>query len=64
MAKALALGAHGVLLGRASLFGAIAAGDQGAARALDILYDELQRTQRLCGIKNVADFSQDILHKI
>jgi len=49
IAKALALGAHGVLLGRATLFGAVAGGDAGALRALDILHDELLRTQQLCG---------------
>ncbi|WP_295542658.1 alpha-hydroxy acid oxidase [uncultured Pseudacidovorax sp.] len=49
IAKALALGAHGVLLGRATLFGAVAGADAGALRALDILHDELLRTQQLCG---------------
>src|SRR5438067_7814771 len=35
--KARALGAHAVLTGRASLFGAMAGGDAGARRALEIL---------------------------
>ena len=61
IAKALALGAQGVLLGRATLFGAVAAGQAGARRALDILQDELQRTQRLCGVQSVAGFTPDIL---
>ena len=59
--KALALGAHGVLLGRATLFGAVAAGDAGAQRALDILHDELLRTMRLCGAPTVAQLSADLL---
>lgn len=61
IAKALALGAQGVLLGRATLFGAVAAGDAGAQRALDILHDELLRTLRLCGAPTVAHLSADLL---
>jgi (S)-mandelate dehydrogenase len=61
IAKALALGAHGVLLGRATLFGAVAAGDAGAQRGLDILHDELLRTMRLCGAPGVAQLSADLL---
>ena len=61
IAKALALGAHGVLLGRATLFGAVAAGDEGAARALDILHDELLRTLRLCGAPTIAQLTPDLL---
>lgn len=61
IAKALALGAHGVLLGRATLFGAVAAGEAGAQRALDILHDELLRTMRLCGAPTVAQLSADLL---
>jgi (S)-mandelate dehydrogenase len=61
IAKALALGAHGVLLGRATLFGAVAAGDAGAQRALDILQDELLRAMRLCGAPTVTQLSADLL---
>ncbi|MBT2303094.1 alpha-hydroxy-acid oxidizing protein [Variovorax paradoxus] len=61
IAKALALGAQGVLLGRATLFGAVAAGDAGAQRALDILHDELLRTMRLCGAPTVTQLSGDLL---
>ncbi len=61
IAKALALGAHGVMLGRATLFGAVAAGDAGAQRALDILHDELLRTMRLCGVRESRQLSADIL---
>jgi len=61
IAKALALGAHGVLLGRATLFGAVAAGDAGAQRALDILHDELLRTMRLCGAPTLLQLSADLL---
>lgn len=61
IAKALALGAHGVMLGRATLYGAVAAGDPGAQRALDILQDELLRTLRLCGVHNPRELSPDLL---
>lgn len=61
IAMALALGAQGVLLGRATLYGAVAAGESGAQRALAILHDELQRTQRLCGLPRITDFTPDIL---
>lgn len=61
IAKALAMGAQGVLLGRATLFGAVAAGDAGAQRALHILHDELLRTMRLCGAPSVAQLTADLL---
>ena len=61
IAKAKALGAHGVLLGRATLYGAVAAGEPGAIRALEILQDELLRTMRLCGAPSVAQLSSDLL---
>ncbi len=43
------------------LFGAVAAGDAGAQRALEILHDELLRTMRLCGTPTVAQLSADLL---
>ena len=59
--KALALGAQGVLLGRATLYGAIAAGEPGAMRALEILRDELQRTLQLCGVRQPHELTPDLL---
>ena len=61
VAKALALGAQGVLVGRATLFGALAGGDAGAVRALDILRDELLRTMQLCGAQTLTQLSPDLL---
>jgi (S)-mandelate dehydrogenase len=40
-----------VLCGRATLYGVLAAGEAGAARALDILRDELVRTMQLSGLR-------------
>lgn len=53
--KALATGAQGVMLGRATLYGASAAGEPGASRALAILKDELIRTMQLCGVRSTGD---------
>ncbi len=53
--KALALGAQAVMLGRATLYGASAAGEPGASRAIAILKDELTRTMQLCGARNVTE---------
>ncbi|MBG6071289.1 alpha-hydroxy acid oxidase [Polaromonas sp. CG_23.6] len=53
--KALAMGAQGVMLGRATLYGASAAGEPGASRALAILKDELVRTMQLCGVRSTGD---------
>jgi (S)-mandelate dehydrogenase len=61
VAKALALGAAGVLLGRATLFGAVAGGAAGAHKALDILRDEFIRTLQLCGVTDPGGLSADLL---
>ena len=47
--KALALGANAVMLGRAPLHGVAAAGEAGAARALQIYRDEIDRVLGLVG---------------
>ena len=59
--KARALGAHGVLTGRATLFGAMAGGEDGAKHALEILRTELERSMKLCGVRSVAEIGPDIL---
>lgn len=61
IAKALALGADAVLLGRATLYGLAAFGEAGAARAIAILHDELLRTMRLLGCNSLGDISSDRL---
>ena len=52
--KALAMGAKGVMLGRATLYGASAAGEAGAIRAIAILKDELIRTMQLSGVRQAT----------
>jgi (S)-mandelate dehydrogenase len=60
-AKAIALGASAVLLGRATLFGVVAAGAPGADRALNILRDEFLRTMQLCGARHPAELTSDLI---
>ena len=57
IAKALALGAKAVLVGRAPLWGVAAAGERGAARAIAILADELDRSMAFLGVPSL-----DALH--
>jgi (S)-mandelate dehydrogenase len=61
--KARALGAHAVLTGRATLFGAMAAGEPGARRALEILSSELQRAMQLCGARSVAQIGPHLVQR-
>ncbi len=61
IAKAVALGAQAVLLGRAPLYGLAAGGEAGARQALAILADEFDRTLALTGCRSVADLSRDLL---
>ncbi len=59
--KARALGAQAVLTGRATLFGAMAGGEPGARRALEILSTELERAMRLCGVRSVAEIGPALI---
>jgi len=60
--KALALGARGVFVGRAPLWGVAFAGQAGAARALEILREEIGRVMALTGQLDVASIDASILH--
>jgi (S)-mandelate dehydrogenase len=59
--KAIALGAETVMLGRATLYGASAAGEAGAARAIEILRDELVRSMQLSGVRSIPEIGPDLL---
>jgi (S)-mandelate dehydrogenase len=59
--KARALGAHAVLTGRATLFGAMAGGEPGARRALEILSSELVRAMQLSGVRSAAEIGPHLL---
>ncbi|KAI8721489.1 hypothetical protein NCS52_00290400 [Fusarium sp. LHS14.1] len=53
--KALALGARGVGLGRAALYGLAVGGEDGVSRSLQILADETIATMRLLGASCVSE---------
>ena len=55
VAKALALGARAVLVGRAYAYGLAAGGEAGVARAIEILRSELVRTMKLLGCASVSE---------
>ncbi|MDT7561047.1 MAG: hypothetical protein QOI68_5517, partial [Pseudonocardiales bacterium] len=52
---ALAMGAHAALVGRAYLYGLMAGGQRGVARAVQILSDEVARTMALLGVNSVTE---------
>ena len=59
--KALALGAQGVYIGRAFLYGLGAMGEAGVTKCLDIIRNELDLTMAFCGLKDVRNVNKDIL---
>jgi L-lactate dehydrogenase (cytochrome) len=59
--RALALGARGVMIGRAYAYGLGAMGEAGVTQALEIIRKELDVTMALCGIKDVKEASPAIL---
>ncbi len=61
--KALALGAKAVLIGRATLYGTAVAGQAGAARAIEIYRDEIDRLLALIGCPSLASLNRDYLVK-
>ncbi|MFB0611371.1 alpha-hydroxy acid oxidase [Aurantiacibacter poecillastricola] len=59
--KALALGADGAMVGRATLYGLAAAGEAGVTRALDLLGAEISRTMAMLGLASVEVIDSDAL---
>ena len=59
--KALALGAKGVLIGRAYAYGLAAAGETGVARSIEILRSGIVRTMKLLGVASVRDLNQSYI---
>lgn len=55
IARFLALGASGVLIGRATLYGVAIAGEAGASRVLELLRNELSTTMGMLGARALAD---------
>lgn len=61
--KAMAMGASLVMAGRAPLYGLMAGGEAGVARALAIFREETDRTLALVGGRTLADLSRDNLDR-
>jgi len=59
--KALALGAKGVLIGRAYAYGLSAAGESGVARSIEILRTGIVRTMKLLGVASVRDLNRSYI---
>jgi L-lactate dehydrogenase (cytochrome) len=56
---AVARGARAVLVGRAYLYGLMAGGERGVARAGELIQQELVRTMRLLGVASVPDLKPE-----
>lgn len=59
--RARALGAKACLVGRAFVYGLAALGPQGAARAIEILHQELDNTLALLGLPSIDDVDRSVL---
>jgi L-lactate dehydrogenase (cytochrome) len=57
VAAGVALGARAVLVGRAYLYGLMAGGERGVARAGELLRKEFVRTMQLLGVRSVAELT-------
>jgi L-lactate dehydrogenase (cytochrome) len=61
VAKAIALGARAVLIGRPWAFGLGAAGEPGVLRVVELLRGELMRTLRLLGVGSIGELDRRVL---
>jgi 4-hydroxymandelate oxidase len=59
--KALALGAHGVLLGRPVLWGLATGGEAGVSLVLEMIRAETDLAMALCGATGVAELTPDLV---
>jgi L-lactate dehydrogenase (cytochrome) len=59
--KAMALGAHGVFLGRPFMYAVAIAGEEGVLRAIEILREEVDRDLALLGCVDFSDLSSRVL---
>lgn len=59
--KALALGAQAVMVGRPTLYGTAAGGELGAARAIDIFREEIDRSMAHLGCGSIANIDRECL---
>ncbi len=59
--KAWALGARGTMIGRAMAYGVGAMGEEGVAKALQIIHKELDLTMAFCGHTRLADVGPHVI---
>ena len=59
--KALALGAKGVFIGRAFVYGLGAMGEAGVTKCLELIRNELDVTMAFCGLRDVKQVDKSIL---
>jgi (S)-mandelate dehydrogenase len=61
--KAIALGARGVLLGRAPLYGLASRGGAGVDEVLTLMMDEMQIAMRLLGCSELTDLGREFVER-
>jgi L-lactate dehydrogenase (cytochrome) len=59
--RALALGAKSCMIGRAYVYGLGAAGQEGVAKAIELIGKELTTTMGLCGVNTIAEIDDHVL---
>jgi L-lactate dehydrogenase (cytochrome) len=59
--KALALGAHGCMVGRLYLYGLGAAGEPGVDHVLSLLHDGVRRTLALTGCRSISEIGPELI---
>ncbi len=64
MAKALALGAQGVLVGRPWIYALAVGGESAVVSLLDVMQRELAVAMALLGIRSVDDFNADLVEEM
>ncbi|MBT8459943.1 MAG: alpha-hydroxy-acid oxidizing protein, partial [Boseongicola sp.] len=58
---AIAMGAKGVMIGRAWVYGLGAAGEKGVTQALEVIHKEMDVSMALCGKRDIQDVDRDIV---
>jgi len=59
--RLMALGAKGVLLGRAWIYALAARGEAGVSHAIDLIAAEMRVAMALTGVRNLSEITRDIL---
>lgn len=59
--KTIAMGAKGVYIGRAYIYGLGAMGEAGVTKALEVLHKEMDISMALCGRRTIDEIDKDIL---